>query len=217
LVVIKDEGNGRHCVTLTYPEPGVYRVSCSFAGTYSGPAGPIRGSPFAITISPPPSTPSEKEGEPAVPAGYSLVSPGLLPGGDAVVRLWGEDRAAQSMATRTMLEEGIPFTFSHDAPVSPEPWILTLVSCGVNRTTPSGRVIGPDQRIPPYAALRAVTAMAAWEIKEETTKGTLEPGKLADLVILEKNPLEVPSDTIGDIAVLETIKEGKTIWCRGEK
>jgi len=68
LVVIKDEGNGRHCVTLTYPEPGVYRVSCSFAGTYSGPAGPIRGSPFAITISPPPSTPSEKEGEPAVPA-----------------------------------------------------------------------------------------------------------------------------------------------------
>jgi len=147
----------------------------------------------------------------------SFLTSALLPGGDAVVRLWGEDRAAQSMATRTMLEEGIPFTFSHDAPVSPEPWILELVRCGVNRKTPSGRVIGPDQRIPPYAALRAVTAMAAYEIKEEKTKGTLEPGKLADLVILEKNPLEVPSDTIGDIAVLETIKEGKTIWCRGEK
>ena len=42
-------------------------------------------------------------------------------------------------------------------------------------------------------------------------KGTLEPGKLADLVILDKNPLEILSDTIGDIAVLETIKEGKTI------
>ena len=147
----------------------------------------------------------------------SFLTSALLPGGDAVVRLWGEDRAAQSMATRTMLEEGIPFTFSHDAPVSPEPWILELVRCGVNRKTPSGRVIGPDQRIPPYAALRAVTAMAAYEIKEEKTKGTLEPGKLADLVILEKNPLEVPSDTIGDIAVLETIKEGKTIWRRGEK
>ena len=147
----------------------------------------------------------------------SFLTSGLLPGGDAVVRMWGEDRAAQSMATRTMLEEGIPFTFSHDAPVSPEPWILTLVSCGVNRKTPSGRVIGPDQRIPPYAALRAVTAMAAYEIKEEKTKGTLEPGKLADLVILETNPLEVPSDTIGDIAILETIKEGKTIWRRGEE
>ena len=146
----------------------------------------------------------------------SFLTSGLLPGGDAVVRMWGEDRAGQSMAARTMLEEGIPFTFSHDAPVSPEPWILTLVECGVNRQTPSGRVIGPDQRIPPYAALRAVTAMAAWEIKEEKAKGTLEPGKLADLVILEKNPLDVPSDTIGDIAVLETIKEGKTIWRRGE-
>jgi predicted amidohydrolase YtcJ len=87
----------------------------------------------------------------------------------------------------------------------------------VNRRTPSGRVIGPDQRIPPYAALRAVTAMAAYEIKEEKAKGTLEPGKLADLVILEKNPLEVPPDTIHDIVVLETIKEGKTIWRRGEE
>jgi len=144
----------------------------------------------------------------------SFLTSGLLPGGDAVVRMWGEDRAGHSMAARTMLEEGIPFTFSHDAPVSPEPWILTLVSCGVNRKTPSGRVIGPDQRIPPYAALRAVTAMAAYEIKEEKTKGTLEPGKLADLVILDKNPLDVPSDTIGEIAVLETIKEGKTIWLR---
>jgi len=146
----------------------------------------------------------------------SFLTSGLLPGGDAVVRMWGEDRAAVSMAARTMLEEGIPFTFSHDAPVSPEPWILELVSCGVNRKTPSGRVIGPDQRIPPHAALRAVTAMAAYAIKEEKTKGTLEPGKLADLVILEKNPLDVPPETIREITVLETIKEGKTIWRRGE-
>ena len=147
----------------------------------------------------------------------SFLTSGLLPGGDAVARLWGEDRAGQSMAARTMLEEGIPFTFSHDAPVSPQPWILTLVDCGVNRRTPSGRVIGPEQRVTPYVALRAVTAMAAYEIKEEKTKGSLEPGKLADLVILERNPLEVPPDTIADIVVLETIKEGKTIWRRGEE
>jgi predicted amidohydrolase YtcJ len=147
----------------------------------------------------------------------SFLTSGLLPGGDAVVRMWGEDRAGHSMAARTMLEEGIPFTFSHDAPVSPQPWILTLVGCGVNRRTPSGRVIGPEQRVTPYVALRAVTAMAAYEIKEEKTKGSLEPGKLADLVILERNPLEVPPDTIGDIVVLETIKEGKTIWRRGEE
>jgi predicted amidohydrolase YtcJ len=130
--------------------------------------------------------------------------------------MWGEDRAGQSMAARTMLEEGIPLTFSHDAPVSPQPWILTLVACGVNRRTPSGRVIGPDQRISPYAALRAVTATAAWQIKEEKAKGTLEPGKLADLVILEKNPLTVPIDAIHEVVVLETIKEGKTVFFRGE-
>jgi len=146
----------------------------------------------------------------------SFLTSGLLPGGDAVVRMWGEDRAGQSMAARTMLEEGIPFTFSHDAPVSPQPWILTLVACGVNRRTPSGRVIGPDQRISPYAALRAVTATAAWQIKEEKAKGTLEPGKLADLVILEKNPLTVPIDAIHEVVVLETIKEGKTVFSRGE-
>jgi len=116
-----------------------------------------------------------------------------------------------------MLEEGIPFTFSHDAPVSPQPWILTLVECGVNRRTPSGRVVGADQRISPYAALRAVTATAAWQIKEERAKGTLEVGKLADLVILEKSPLTVAADTIGKIPVVETIKEGKTVYRRGEE
>ena len=144
----------------------------------------------------------------------SFLTSGLLPGGDAVLSMWGEDRAGHAMAARTMLEEGIPFTFSHDAPVSPEPWILRLVDCGVNRRTPSGRVIGPDQRIPPYAALRAVTAMAAYQLHEEKTKGTLEPGKLADLVILENNPLEVPVDTIAETPVVETIKEGKTVYRR---
>lgn len=147
----------------------------------------------------------------------SFLTSGLLPGGDAVVKMWGAERAERAMAARTMLAEGIPFTFSHDAPVSPEPWILTLVDCGVNRRTPSGNVIGPDERVSPYDALRAVTAMAAFQLKEEGTKGTLEPGKLADLVILGQDPLRVPLDAIKDIVVLETIKEGKTVFRRDGK
>jgi predicted amidohydrolase YtcJ len=75
-------------------------------------------------------------------------------------------------------------------------------------------VVGPEETIPPYHALRAVTAMAAYQLKEEASKGTLEAGKLADLVILEKNPLKVESTTIKDIVVLETIKEGKTVFTR---
>jgi predicted amidohydrolase YtcJ len=56
--------------------------------------------------------------------------------------------------------------------------------------------------------------MAAYQLKEEASKGTLEAGKFADLVILEKNPLKVESTTIKDIVVLETIKEGKTVFTR---
>jgi predicted amidohydrolase YtcJ len=108
----------------------------------------------------------------------------------------------------------LPFTFSHDAPVSPIPSVLALVDAGVNRRTGSGVVVGPDERISPYDALRAVTATAAYQIKEEQTKGTLEVGKLADLVILEKNPLKVDPLTIKDIQVLQTIKEGRTVYTR---
>jgi len=144
----------------------------------------------------------------------SFLTTGLMPGGETVVQLWGLERANQSMAAMGMERAGIPFTFSHDAPVSPQPWILPLVDAGVNRRTPTGRVIGPDQRVSPYLGLKAVTAHAAWQIKEEKSKGTLEAGKLADLVILERNPLKVDPTTIKDIAVLETIKEGRTIFRR---
>ena len=144
----------------------------------------------------------------------SFLTSGLIPGGETVVKLWGPERAAQAMAARSMERTGITFTFSHDAPVSPQPWVLALVDAGVNRRTPSGLVIGPEERVSPYQAQRAVTANAAWQIKEERMKGTLEVGKLADLVILERNPLTADPTTIKDIAVVETIKEGRSIYRR---
>ena len=153
----------------------------------------------------------------AVGAVPSFLTTGLIPGGDAVLKLWGPERAAGSMAAVTMLNAGIPFTLSHDAPVSPQPWVLALVDAAVNRRSASGVVIGPDQRVSAYQGLRAVTANAAWQIKEEKTKGTLEVGKLADLVILERNPLTVDPATIKDIAVLETITEGRTIYRRDDQ
>ncbi|MFN5696322.1 MAG: amidohydrolase, partial [Cyanobacteriota bacterium] len=144
----------------------------------------------------------------------SFLTTGLIPGGEAVLKLWGPERAAQSMAAISMEQAGIPFTFHHDAPVSPQPWVLPLVDSGVNRRTPQGVVIGPDQKVSPYLGLKAVTANAAFQIKEEKSKGTLEVGKLADLVILERNPLKVEPTTIKDIQVVETIKEGRTIFRR---
>ncbi|MCY2985863.1 MAG: amidohydrolase [Planctomycetota bacterium] len=150
----------------------------------------------------------------AVGAIPSFLTTSLSRQGDSVARLWGPERTARANAANTFSKRGMTFTFSHDAPVSPEPSILELVDAGVNRIAPSGAVLGPDERVSPYVALQAVTAMAAYQIKEEKTKGTLEAGKLADLVILDKNPLKVGSMAIKSISVVETIKEGQTIFLK---
>ena len=118
------------------------------------------------------------------------------------------------MPMTTLEKMGVPFSLNPDAPVLPRPDVLSLVDAAVNRTTATGQVVGPDERVSPYVALRAVTAYPAYQIKEEKTKGTLEEGKLADLVILEQNPLKVDPKTIKDIKVLETIKEGQTVFER---
>jgi predicted amidohydrolase YtcJ len=145
----------------------------------------------------------------------SYLTTGLISGGAGAMFMWGGDRGNRAVAANTLEQRGMYFTFSHDAPVSPQPWILPLVDAGVNRATPDGTVIGPKERVSPYVALKAVTEYAAFQIKEEKTKGTLEEGKLADFVILEQNPLKVDPKTIKDIKVLETIKEGEAVFRRG--
>jgi len=82
----------------------------------------------------------------------------------------------------------------------------------VNRLSRSGVVIGPDQRITPLEALKAITINAAAQYSEEASKGSLEVGKLADLVILDTDPLKVDPMKIKDIHVLETLKEGKRVY-----
>lgn len=144
-----------------------------------------------------------------IPSYLSAALPGA---GDTVLKLWGPERASHSMAANTMIQKGMRFTLSHDAPITPRPVILPLLDAAVNRASASGSVIGPKERITPYQALLGVTNYAAYQIKEEGAKGTLEVGKLADLVILDKNPLKVDPTTIKNIGVVETIKEGKSIY-----
>ena len=71
-----------------------------------------------------------------------------------------------------------------------------------------------DERISPLEAIKAITINAAYQYFEEAEKGSIEPGKLADLVILDRNPLKVEPDAIRDIKVAETIKAGKTIYIK---
>ena len=80
--------------------------------------------------------------------------------------------------------------------------------------TRSGQVLGPDQRLPALAALKAHTLWSAYQHFEEKSKGSLEVGKLADFVVLERNPLRVDPMQIAEIKVVETIKEGKTVYRR---
>lgn len=142
----------------------------------------------------------------------SYLTSTIVSGGAAALFLWGGERGNKVMAAHTLEEKGMPFTFSHDAPVTPKPWILPLVDAGVNRATAQGDVIGERERVSPYVALKAVTSYAAFQIKEDKTKGTLEQGKIADFVILEQNPLKVDPQSIKDIKVMETIKEGETVF-----
>nr|WP_304529190.1 amidohydrolase family protein [Flavobacterium sp. 9] len=72
--------------------------------------------------------------------------------------------------------------------------------------------MGPDERISPYDALRSITIWAAYQYFEENSKGSIKEDKLADFVILDNNPLKVDPKKIIDIKVLETIKEGKTVF-----
>jgi predicted amidohydrolase YtcJ len=82
----------------------------------------------------------------------------------------------------------------------------------VKRITRDGKVLGPDQRIGVEEALAAVTRDAAWQNFEEDSKGTIEPGKLADFVILAENPLTIEPMRIKDIRILETIVGGRTVF-----
>jgi len=71
---------------------------------------------------------------------------------------------------------------------------------------------GAGERVTPFEALRAITADAGWQNFEKDRKGTLEAGKLADLVVLSADPLSIDPMGIQDIQVMETIKEGETVY-----
>lgn len=92
------------------------------------------------------------------------------------------------------------------------PYSMRVLHATVIRRSRSGDIIGPEQRVDVMTALKAMTTWPAWQHFEEDTKGSIETGKLADFVILYKDPTAVDSETLDQIKVLETIKEGVTVF-----
>ncbi|HMY73814.1 MAG TPA: amidohydrolase [Blastocatellia bacterium] len=123
----------------------------------------------------------------------------------------GTERAMRMSPLRSALNRGLKMTIHCDTPVTPINPLLA-VWAAVNRVSTSGKVIGEAQRVTALEALRMVTIDAAWQNFEEKTKGSIETAKLADFVILADNPLTVAPTTIKDIAILETIVGGRSVY-----
>ena len=130
--------------------------------------------------------------------------------GPSLVKYWGPTRAGITTPVKMYLDAGLQVSSGTDAPVVPYPPLWTLYHF-ITRDTITGGVLGADQRVTRQQALRMATINNAWLNMEERTKGSIEPNKLADLVILNEDPLTCPEPRLRDAKVLATIVAGKVV------
>jgi cytosine/adenosine deaminase-related metal-dependent hydrolase len=109
----------------------------------------------------------------------------------------------------SVLREGIPLSFHSDLPMCPSDPMM-MASYAVNRTTPSGRIAGPEQRISVHDALRAVTIEAAFSWQRENELGSIEEGKIANFTVLNGDPYDTHPTRLARIPIVATIFEGKS-------
>jgi len=125
----------------------------------------------------------------------------------------GPRRAETISPCHSAIRRGMRFTTHHDAPVA-NPDSMRVLSATVTRRTRSGDILGPDECVPVDIALKAMTLWAAWQHFEDDRKGSLAIGKLADMTLLEDNPLTADPETLAAIKVTNTFKEGREVWRR---
>jgi predicted amidohydrolase YtcJ len=122
----------------------------------------------------------------------------------------GPERADNMVRLGDVEKAGISYSLHSDMPMAPgHP--LFLMHCAVNRTTPSGRVAGPDQRASRLGALKAITLEAAYSLRLERDLGSIVAGKLANFTVLGANPLTVDSEKIMHIPIWGTVQEGRVL------
>lgn len=124
--------------------------------------------------------------------------------GDVHLKNFGIKRASRISPVKESVDNNMIFTLHQDSPII-RPNMLETIWCAVKRQTKSGKILGKDERISVYDALKGVTINAAYSYFEEEKKGSIEEGKKAQFVVLDKNILEVPVDEIPSIKIIETI------------
>ena len=133
--------------------------------------------------------------------------------GPSLVKYWGAARAGMTTPVKMYLDAGLPVSSGTDAPVVPYPPLWTIFHF-VTRDTITGGVLGPGQRVSREQAIRMATINNAWLMMEEQDKGSIETGKLADLIVLNEDPLTCPEPRLRDAQVMMTIVGGRTVFQR---
>jgi predicted amidohydrolase YtcJ len=131
--------------------------------------------------------------------------------GDELLADLGPERVGFLSPMKSAQAKGIALSNHNDFPATPvDP--MRMIWSSAQRKTRSGAVLGPDQRVDVMTALKALTVVPAWQYREEASKGSIAVGKRADFVVLDRNPLAVPVDDILTIKVVETLKDGHTVY-----
>jgi len=134
--------------------------------------------------------------------------------GERYLKTVPEEQLKHLYPIATLVNAGLNVAASSDCPVVP-PNPLNGVYAAVSRTTETGQKLLPEECISTLKALWMYTMGGAYASFEESTKGSIVPGKLADLVLLSGNPIEIPPEDIKDLEVEMTIVDGEIVWRRG--
>jgi predicted amidohydrolase YtcJ len=134
--------------------------------------------------------------------------------GDVIVDgLFGPEHGERWMPCGSAVATGMRISLHNDPPVTPEE-PLRNISVAVTRVAPSGRVLGPEERLTVEQAIRAQTIDAAWQLFSDEVTGSLEVGKYADMVVLSADPRTVPPEEIADLEVRTTFLAGRQVYAK---
>ena len=132
--------------------------------------------------------------------------------GALILKAWKRPLADRSEPYRQWLQNGIMFAGGSDGPISYYAEPLLEIYGEVTRGTQWGGRLGPDQGISREDAIRSVTINGAYTTFEEKVKGSIEPGKYADFVVLSADIMKIPAEQIRDLKVLATVLGGRTVY-----